>query len=41
MQRRHVLKAAAAAALGLPAATLWAAPVAAGSKFILVFLRGA
>ncbi len=41
MQRRQVLKAAAAATLGLPATTLWAAPVARGPKFILVFLRGA
>ncbi|WP_297912663.1 DUF1501 domain-containing protein [Thiomonas sp.] len=40
MQRRHLLR-AAAATLGLPAATLWAAPVTRGPKFILVFLRGA
>jgi len=42
MQRRHLLQAAAGAALAAPLSRLWAMPVPASSpKFILVFLRGA
>lgn len=40
MQRRQLLQ-AAAAALALPMARVRAAPVSAGPKFVLVFLRGA
>ena len=39
-QRRQILR-VAAATLALPMSRLWAAPAASGSKFVLVFLRGA
>ncbi len=40
MRRRQFLQAAVAGGL-LPSARVWAAPIAAGPKFVLVFLRGA